>query len=452
MSPSWSPVSWKQKPIRQSVTYPDQDALEAVLKDLSQLPPLVTSWEVENLKRQLGEAARGERFLLQGGDCCESFSNCRSDLIASKLKILLKMSFVLTYGSHRRVIRVGRFAGQYAKPRSADMETRDGVTLPSFRGNLINCREFTPEARTPNPQFLLRGYERAALTLNFIRGLIDGGFADLRHPELWNLDFVNHSCQSSDYRELMRALGESVTFMETMIGHRIGEFDRVEFFTSHEGLHLDYEQAQTRQVPRRTGWYALSTHFPWIGDRTRDPGGAHVELFRGIANPVGVKVGPSCTPEELVELARILSPDNEPGRLTIIHRFGAGRVEKHLPPLVEAVQRAGAEVVWCCDPMHGNTITTAGGVKTRSFDEILGELTQAFAVHHRMGSRLGGVHFELTGENVTECIGGARGLAEADLSRAYHSDVDPRLNYEQALEMAMLIARQMSLQNGKRTA
>ncbi len=449
MSPPWSPDSWKHKPIRQNVAYPDRQALDAVLAHLSELPPLVTSSEVENLKGQLAEAARGERFLLQGGDCCESFASCRSDQIAGKLKILLKMSVVLTYGSHRRVIRVGRFAGQYAKPRSADTETRDGVTLLSFRGNLINCREFTPGSRTPNPAFLLRGYERAGLTLNFIRGLIDGGFADMRHPEVWNVDFVNHSSQSSEFREMMRALGESVTFMETMAGRRIGEFDRVEFFTSHEGLHLDYEQAQTRRVPRRTGWYDLTTHLPWIGDRTRDPGGAHVEFFRGIANPIGLKAGPSCSPDELVDLCRILNPENEPGRLTVIHRFGVGHIQQYLPPLVEAVERAGAAVVWCCDPMHGNTIATASGVKTRDFDEILGELTQAFTVHQAMGTRLGGVHFELTGENVTECVGGARGLAEADLGRAYQSDVDPRLNYEQALEMAMLISRRMSLQNGK---
>lgn len=450
MTSSWSPASWKQKPIRQYVAYPDQETLQATLKDLSKLPPLVTSWEVENLKGQLAEAGRGKRFLLQGGDCCESFSGTRSDLIANKLKILLKMSVVLAYGSHRPVIRVGRFAGQYAKPRSADVETRDGVTLPSFRGNLINCREFTREARTPNPAFLLRGYERAALTLNFIRGLIDGGFADMRHPELWDLDFVNHSSQSAGYLEMVKAIGESVTFMETMAGRRIGEFDRVEFFTSHEGLHLDYEQAQVRQVPRRTGWYDLTTHLPWIGDRTRDPGGAHIEFFRGVANPVGIKAGPSCTPRELVDLTRILNPHNEPGRLVVIHRFGAGLIENHLPALVEAVQAAKAEVVWCCDPMHGNTITTDGGVKTRDFNEILAELTEAFAIHYRMGTHLGGVHFELTGENVTECIGGARGLTSADLNRAYLSDVDPRLNYEQSLEMALLIARQMSMQNGNR--
>ncbi len=448
MTLPWSPSSWKDKPIRQSVAYPDPKRLDASLKKLAKLPPLVTSWEVENLKGQLAAAARGERFLLQGGDCCESFENCRSDLIANKLKILLKMSVVLTYGSHRNVIRVGRFAGQYAKPRSTDVETRDGVTLPSFRGNLINHLEFTPEARTPDPVMLLRGYERAALTLNFIRGLIDGGFADMHHPELWDLDFVSHATQSADYRDMVRAIGESVTFMETMAGRRIGEFDRVEFFTSHEGLHLDYEQAQTRQVPRRPGWYDLSTHLPWIGDRTRDPSGAHVEFFRGIANPIGVKVGPSCTPNELIELTNILNPGNEPGRLTLIHRFGIGKVEAHLPALIEAIQQADKVVLWCCDPMHGNTVKTDGGLKTRDFDDILGELTESFEIHHRLGSCLGGVHFELTGENVTECVGGARGLTESDLSRAYYSDVDPRLNDEQSLEMALRIAHLMSHQNG----
>lgn len=448
MLATWTPDSWKRKPIRQNVEYPDPEALESALRQLSELPPLVTSWEVENLKSQLAEAGRGERFLLQGGDCCESFQNCRSDLIANKLKILLKMSLVLTYASRRRVIRVGRFAGQYAKPRSANWETQDGVQLHSFRGNLINCREFTQEARTPNPLYLLRGYERAALTLNFIRGLIDGGFADMRHPEFWNVDFVNHSAQSVEFRQLMGAVSESVTFLETMAGRPLGEFDRVEFFTSHEGLHLDYEQAQTRRVPRRSGWYNLTTHMPWIGDRTRDLDGAHVEYFRGISNPIGVKVGPRCTPEELVELTQVLNPDNELGRLTVIHRFGAGLVEQYLPPLVEAVQRAGSQVVWCCDPMHGNTVSTPSGVKTRDFNKILEELTHAFEVHYRMGTSLGGVHFELTGENVTECVGGARGLNEADLSRAYHSDVDPRLNYEQALEMALQIAHQMRLRNG----
>jgi 3-deoxy-7-phosphoheptulonate synthase len=441
---SWFPASWQQKPMAQKVAYPDARALEEVLARLAKLPPLVTSWEVETLKGQLAEAARGERFLLQGGDCCESFEDCRSDVLASKLKILLKMSIILVYGSQQRVIRVGRFAGQYAKPRSSDVETRGGVTLPSYRGDLVNRRGFTPEDRTPNPQRLLRGYERAALTLNFIRALVDGGFADFRHPELWDLAFVNHSAQSAEYRSVMDSIAASVRFMETMAGRSLGELGHMDFFSSHEGLHLAYEQAQTRQVPRRTGWYNLTTHFPWIGERTRRLDGAHVEYFRGIANPIGVKIGPNTAPEELVELCKLLNPQNEPGRLTIIHRFGAGRIGSCLPPLVEAVLRSGKEVLWCCDPMHGNTTTTQSGVKTRSFDDILSELNRAFDIHCRLGSVLGGVHFELTGENVTECVGGARGLGEADLHRAYRSEVDPRLNYEQALEMALLVARRMS--------
>jgi len=444
MNETWSPESWQSKPLAQPVMYPDPKALADILAALAKLPPLVTSWEVETLKAQLAEAARGERFLLQGGDCAETFDDCRSEAIASKLKILLKMSLMLTYGSMKRVIRVGRFAGQYAKPRSAETETRSGATLPSYRGNLINRPGFTPEDRTPQPALLLRGYERAALTLNFIRGLVDGGFADFHHPELWDLGFVNHAARSSEYLEIVTAAANSIRFLETVAGRSLSELNRVEFFCSHEGLHLAYEQAQTRQVPRRTAWYNLSTHFPWIGDRTRAIGGAHVEYFRGIANPIGVKVGPSMTAEELLDLVAILNPENEPGRLTLIQRFGAARIAGSLPPLVEAIQRAGKVVLWCCDPMHGNTTTTQSGLKTRNFDEILRELDQAFEIHRQLGSKLGGVHFELTGENVTECVGGARGLTETDLSRAYHSDVDPRLNYEQALEMALAIARRMA--------
>lgn len=440
---NWTLDSWKEKPIAQRITYPDAAALKRVLTALAHLPPLVTSWEVERLKSELAEAAAGKRFLLHGGDCCERFADCRPDPITSQLKVLLKMSLVLVYGSNKRVVRVGRFAGQYAKPRSAETETRDGQALPSYRGDLVNRPGFSPAERTPDPELMLRGYERAALTLNFIRGLIDGGFADLHHPEFWDLEFFKHSDQSADYRAIVDAVGNAVRFLETISGTSIGEFNRVEFYTSHEGLHLDYEQAQTRQVPRRPRWYNLSTHFPWVGDRTRAIDGAHVEYFRGIANPIGVKVGPNMRPDELVELIEVLDPENEPGRITLIHRFGVTRIEKCLPPLVEAVRRAGKTVLWCCDPMHGNTITTAGGVKTRNFDDIRAELRQAFNLHGQLGSILGGVHFELTGENVTECLGGARGLSEADLSRAYRSDVDPRLNYEQALEMALLIAKRM---------
>jgi 3-deoxy-7-phosphoheptulonate synthase len=293
---------------------------------------------------------------------------------------------------------------------------------------------------------LLRGYERAALTLNYIRGLVDGGFADLHHPELWDLDFVQHAAQSRDYVAIVEAVGSAIRFMETVAGASISDLNRVEFFTSHEGLHLDYEQAQTHRAPHDSRWYDLSAHLPWIGDRTRAIGGAHVEYFRGIANPIGLKVGPTMTPDELADLVEILNPENEPGRLTLIHRFGAARIEKCLPPLCEAVQRRGKGVLWCCDPMHGNTTTTHSGLKTRGFDAILRELDQAFDIHRRLGSILGGIHFELTGENVTECVGGARGLGEEDLGKAYQSDVDPRLNYEQALEMALLIARRAGKQ------
>jgi len=444
MPTAWSPTSWQQKPAAQQAVYPDPDRLGQVLAELASLPPLVTSWEVENLKSQLAQAAAGKRFLLQGGDCSESFADCRSEVIVNKLKVLLKMSLVLVHGSGQNVIRVGRFAGQYAKPRSADTETRDGVTLPSYRGNLINRPGFTPEDRTPNPELMLRGYERAALTLNFIRGLVDGGFADFRHPELWNLEFLNHAAHADEYRRIVEAVGHSVRFLETIADRPLGEVTRVDFFTSHEGLHLLYEQAHTRRVPRRPGWYDLSTHLPWIGDRTRALDGAHVEFFRGVANPLGMKVGPTMMPDELLAVSAMLNPHNEPGRLTLIHRFGAEQIADYLPPLVDAVLREQRAVLWCCDPMHGNTRTTEGGIKTRRFDDIIGELDQAFEIHHRLGSRLGGVHFELTGEEVTECIGGARGLEEADLARAYTSDVDPRLNYEQALEMAFLIARRMS--------
>jgi 3-deoxy-7-phosphoheptulonate synthase len=445
MHQPWSPSSWQTKPLAQRVAYPDADALHAVLTQLARLPPLVTSGEVETLKQYLAEAARGERFLLQGGDCAESFDDCRSDAIAAKLKILLKMSIILTHGSHRRVVRVGRLAGQYAKPRSADTETRNGQTLPSYRGDSINRRGFTPEDRTPQPELLLRGYERAALTLNFVRALIQGGFTDFRHPEFWDLDFVNCAAESSQYRATMDAVVHAVRFLETVAGHSLAEIiGRGEFFASHEGLHLDYEQAQTRQVPRRSGWYNLSTHFPWIGNRTRSLDGAHVEYFRGIANPIGVKVGPTLGPEELVRLCRTLNPDNEPGRLALIHRFGVGRIDAQLPELIAAVARAGQMVLWVCDPMHGNTITASNGLKTRNFDDILGELQRAIDIHDRMGTVLGGVHFELTGEDVTECLGGARRLTEADLPRAYRSDVDPRLNYEQAMEVALLIARRVN--------
>ena len=441
---SWEPTSWQTKAAAQQPAYPDGEALRSTLAQLARLPPLVTSWEIENLKQQLAEATRGERFLLQGGDCSESFEDCESSAIASKLKILLQMSLVLVQGGKRRVIRIGRFAGQYAKPRSTETETREGVTLPSYRGDMINRAEFTREARIPNPGLLLRAYERSGLTINFIRALIEGGFADLHHPEYWQMAFVAKSPHAAEYMRMVESIGESLRFMETLTGCVLADINRVDFFTSHEGLHLYYEQAQTRQVPRRTGWYNLATHFPWIGERTRGIDGAHVEYFRGIANPMGVKIGPSVTPEQAVALAERLNPRNEAGRLTFIHRLGAEKVEACLPPLAEAMRRHGRQVLWCCDPMHANTETTKSGIKTRRFDKILAELEQSFRVLGACGAHLGGVHFELTGDNVTECIGGASGVTEADLSRDYRTTLDPRLNYEQAMEMAMVLARLMA--------
>jgi 3-deoxy-7-phosphoheptulonate synthase len=439
----WRPSSWQDKPATQQPVYPDPAVVARVVEELSRLPPLVTSWEVEALKGRFARAARGEQFLLQGGDCAESFDECDPSALAAKLKILLQMSLVLIYGGRKAVVRVGRLAGQYAKPRSADLETRGGVTLPCYRGDLVNRSGFTLEERTPDPQLLLRGYERAALTLNFTRALAEGGFADLHHPEYWDLSFVKDRNLADEYQRIVNSLRESLQFMEAVSGNRFSEANRVDFYTSHEGLALLYEQAQTRTVPRRSGWYNLSCHMPWIGMRTVQTGGAHVEYFRGIRNPIGIKVGPSLSPEQLIELLAILDPKDEPGRIVIIHRMGASSVTDKLPPLIEAVRRAGRTVLWCSDPMHGNTETAANGYKTRRFDNILSELEQAFDVHAGMGSILGGVHFEMTGENVTECVGGASGVAEADLERAYRSRVDPRLNYEQALEMAMRIARRL---------
>ena len=447
MQTLWTPTSWQSKPASQQPVYPDGEALQRILAQLAKLPPLVTSWEIENLKQQLAEASRGERFLLQGGDCSESFEDCESSAIASKLKILLQMSLVLVQGGKKRVVRIGRFAGQYAKPRSEDNETRAGTTLPSFRGDMINRTRFTPDDRTPDPELLLRAYERSGLTINFIRALIEGGFADLHHPEYWELGFVARSPHAAEYMRMVQSIGESLRFMETLTGSVLADINRVDFYTSHEGLHLSYEQAQTRKVPRRAGWYNLSTHFPWIGDRTRALDGAHVEYFRGIANPIGVKIGPSVTPSEALRLAELLNPDNEPGRLTFIFRLGAERIENCLPPLVDALGRAGKQILWCSDPMHGNTEVTKSGIKTRRFENILRELQQAHSILKNSGRSLGGVHFELTGDNVTECIGGASGVTEADLQKDYRTQLDPRLNYEQAMEMALLLARLMGQKN-----
>ncbi len=437
----WHPASWHSRPATQQPRYADPAALARAVDSLGRLPPLVVSWEIEALRAKLGQAQRGEAFLLQGGDCAESFADCESDSIARRLKILLQMSLVLLQGLKTPIVRVGRFAGQYAKPRSADTETRDGVTLPCYRGDNVNRPGFTAAEREPDPELLLRGYERASLTLNFVRALIDGGFADLHHPEYWDLGFMRHAPARDAYQKIVDSIAESLEFFESMSGQQVQTATRVDFYTSHEGLHLLSEQAQTRYIERQKRWYNLSTHMPWIGMRTANLDGAHVEYFRGISNPIGVKVGAAMSAEWLQELVQVLNPQNLPGRLTFIHRFGAKEIEQRLPEMIRAVKATGTQVLWVCDPMHGNTETTSGGLKTRRFDNILAEVEAAFRIHGAEGSRLGGVHIELTGDDVTECTGGARGLTEGDLARAYRSNVDPRLNAEQALELAMLIGR-----------
>ncbi|MCA0394978.1 MAG: 3-deoxy-7-phosphoheptulonate synthase class II [Proteobacteria bacterium] len=441
LAPEWQPGSWRSRPALQMPTYPDAQALAEVQDELRLLPPLVTSWEILALKQQLAEAQEGKRFLLQGGDCAETFAECNSDIISNRLKVLLQMSLVLVHGMKLPVVRVGRFAGQYAKPRSADMETRDGIELPSYRGDIVNGPAFTAEARVPDPRRMIKAHARSAMTMNFVRSLIDGGFADLHHPEYWGLGWVKQSPLAGEYQKMVAGIGDAVRFMETLAGAQVHNLNRVDFYTSHEALLLPYEEAQTRQVPRQWGWFNLSTHFPWVGMRTAALDGAHAEYFRGIRNPIAVKVGPSVTPDQLLRLIDVLNPDDEPGRLGLIHRMGAAQIADKLPALLEAVKRDGRRVLWICDAMHGNTESTRNGYKTRRFENIRSEIEQSFDIHAAAGTRLGGVHLELTGEDVTECTGGARDLTETDLERAYRSTVDPRLNYEQALETAMLIVR-----------
>jgi len=442
---AWAPESWRSKRAAQLIAYPSEADLARALEELAALPPLVTPQEVESLRQQLADAAAGRRFLLQGGDCAERFDECTPEVITNKLKILLQMSLVLVQTSRRPVIRVGRIAGQYAKPRSDALEVRQGVSLPSYRGDVVNRPGFSAAERQPDPRLMLRAYERSALTLNFIRALVRGGFADLHHPENWDLDFARHSPLAGEYHAIARGVAGSLEFMENILGVRAGEMHWVDFFTSHEALLLPYEQAQTRRDADGR-WFNLSTHFPWIGMRTAEAGGAHVEYFRGIANPIAIKVGPAMNEAWLLDLLDILDPGRQPGRVTLVHRLGAARIAECLPPLIKAVQRAGRTVLWSCDPMHGNTYATHDGTKTRHFDDILRELEQAFSIHRAGGSWLGGVHFELTGEDVTECLGGARNLTDADLKRAYRSEVDPRLNYEQALELALRMGRILSAQ------
>lgn len=447
----WTPESWRERIEAQQVRYGDRDAVERAVAKLKSLPPLVTSWEIERLKTEIAQAQGGKRFILQGGDCAETLADCRPEAITNKLKILLQMSLVLIHGTRRPVTRVGRFAGQYAKPRSSPTETGqlEGQTieLPSYFGDLVNEIDFSPGAREPNPHLMVRGYQHAAMTLNFIRSLLDGGFADLHHPEYWDLSFMAHAdlsaMRAAQYEQMSRTLADGLAFMENLSESRVDEIHRVEFYTSHEGLNLLYESAQTRAVPRRSGYYDLTTHLPWIGERTRQLDGAHVEFFRGIRNPVGVKIGPTTDPDALLRLIDMLNPEDEAGKLILIARMGAERVGAMLPPLLDRVRSDGRRVLWMCDPMHGNGIKSKAGIKTRSFDAILDELEATIDAHHQAGTVLGGVHFELTGEDVTECIGGASGVGEDDLTGNYRSLCDPRLNYAQSLELAFLLAAKL---------
>ncbi len=453
----WLPTSWQARPMQQAVEYPDPEALAHAIARIQAYPPLVTSWEVERLRARIGEAAAGRQFILQGGDCAEVFAECRPDIITSKLKILLQMSLVLTDGLKRPIIRIGRFAGQYAKPRSSPTETRDGLTLPSYFGDLINADEFTREGRRPEPERLVSAYQHAALTLNFIRSLVAGGFADLHHPEYWDLDFLGKSGLSPEsrdnYQRRVDFVANAIELMEILTERQMDQLTHSEFYTSHEGLSLHYETALTRQVPRRPGaWYNLGSHLPWIGERTRAANGAHVEYFRGIRNPVGVKIGPATTPTALLELLDVLDAGREAGDLVLIARCGAAKVRQVLPHLIEAVASSGHKPAWMCDPMHGNTVCTASGRKTRHVEAILSELLDSIDIHESQGSWLAGVHCELTAENVTECVGGASGVQEADLATAYQTRCDPRLNYEQGMEIAFAIARRMearSRHNGR---
>ncbi len=442
---AWSPDSWSDLPIKQVPEYPDQKALQDAEAKLATFPPLLFAGEARDLKKRLADVAEGRRFLLQGGDCAESFAEHGPDHIRDFLRVFLQMAVVLTYAGGSPVVKVGRLAGQFAKPRSKPTEKRGDVELPSYRGDIINGMDFTEEARIPNPDRMLQAYRQAAATANLIRAFVLGGYADLERVHQWNMSFVQDSPQGHRYEELANNITESLSFMRAIgiTAENTPQLRQTHFFTSHEALLLGYEQALTRLDSTSGEWYATSGHMVWVGDRTRQPDHAHIEYVRGIKNPIGLKCGPSLEPDELLQLIDIIDPDNEPGRLTLISRFGAGNVKKYLPKILRAVKREGRKVVWACDPMHGNTISSDSGYKTRPFDRILSEVQDFFAAHRAEGTHPGGIHVEMTGDNVTECTGGAVAISDADLSDRYHTHCDPRLNADQSLELAFLVAELM---------
>jgi len=441
MSIEWSLDSWKNFVAEQQPKWTNKALVQKVINEISSYPPLVFAGEVRTLKRQLADAAQGSGFLIQGGDCAETFNDFKADSIRDKLKILLQMSVVLTYGASCNVIKVGRIAGQFAKPRSSDTETRGESTLPSYRGDAVNELEFTENSRQPNPKRLLKTYNQSAATLNLLRAFTLGGFADLNKVHLWNQEFIANSSQGKKYEKIATSIDDALKFMSAVgiSSDKFSSLRMAELYTSHEALLLGYEQALTRQDSITGDWYDCSAHFLWIGNRTRQIDGAHVEFLSGVKNPIGIKAGPSLAPDELVELAHKLNPENEFGRLTIITRMGADKIKNYLPQLIKRATSKKLNLLWICDPMHGNTYKTENGFKTRHFNTILDEIQQFFAIHQELGTIPGGVHFELTGDNVTECVGGAQEISDNDLKERYETACDPRLNNEQSLELAFLI-------------
>jgi 3-deoxy-7-phosphoheptulonate synthase len=442
---AWSPDSWRSRPIQQVPAYPDPIALAAMEEKLGRYPPLVFAGEARRLQEQLASAADGKAIVLLGGDCAESFADFTANILRDSFRVLLQMSVVLTFGASLPVVKMGRVAGQYAKPRSSDTETIGNQTLPSYRGDIINGPDFTPASRVPDPARMETGYFQAASKLNLLRAFASGGYADLHRVHGWNLGFVERSPLAERYRDLAHRIDETLSFMAAcgMTSETTRDMRETDFYVAHEALLLPYEQALTRVDSTTDEWYGCSAHFLWIGDRTRQAEGGHVEFLRGVKNPIGMKCGPTLEPDDLVRILDTLNPDNVPGRMTLISRMGADKIAARLPPLVRAVQRSGHKVVWITDPMHGNTITTANNVKTRRFDAILSEVRSFFDVHAAERTWAGGVHVEMTGQDVTECIGGAHRLTEANLSERYETFCDPRLNAEQSLELAFLVAEEL---------